>query len=162
MSGGTIQRLGIAQAFLNQPSFVILDEPTAGLDITERRNFREFVSSYSEKNTIIISTPIVSDIEYIASDLILLKKGNLISKGKYKEQLHELQGMVWENTDSEERILKLRKIVESFGGIITNFKGEDPKENHLRYVCRERLCETTIETIPNLNDYYLWKMWRHK
>ena len=158
MSGGTIRRLGIAQAFLNKPSFVILDEPTAGLDITERRNFREFVSNYSKENTVIISTHIVSDIEYIASDLILLKKGVLISKGSYKEQLGRLQGMVWENTNTEEKIFDLKKRVESFGGTITNFKGEDERENHLRYVHEDKLCDSSIGVISDLNDYYLWKM----
>ena len=162
LSGGTLRRLGIAQAFINQPSFVILDEPTAGLDITERRNFRDFVSRYSEKNTVIISTHIVSDIEYIASDLILLKKGNVISNGKYKDQLNEIQGMVWECKEREDKILSLRKLVENYGGIITNYKGEDPMENQLRYISSIKLSDTSVSAIPNLNDYYLWKMWRQQ
>lgn len=158
MSGGTLRRLGIAQAFLNNPNIVILDEPTAGLDITERRNFKEFISEYSRKNTVIVSTHIVSDIEYIASSLLLIKKGKFLAQGDYKELLNQLQGMVWEEIDNGDNIQSLRKKIEMTGGIITNFKGENYNENRLRYVSLTKLSNKSIKKVPELNDYYLWKI----
>lgn len=158
MSGGTLRRLGIAQAFLNNPNIVILDEPTAGLDITERRNFKEFISEYSRKNTVIVSTHIVSDIEYIASSLLLIKKGKFLAQGDYKELLNQLQGMVWEEIDNGDNIQSLRKKIEMTGGIITNFKGENYNENRLRYVSLTKLSNKSINKVPELNDYYLWKI----
>ena len=158
MSGGTLHRFGIAQAFLNNPNIVILDEPTAGLDITERRNFKEFISEYSRKNTVIVSTHIVSDIEYIASNLLLIKEGRLLAQGDYRELLNQLQGMVWEEVDNSDNIRSLRNKIEMAGGIITNFKGENYNENRLRYVSLTKQSNKSIKRAPELNDYYLWKI----
>ena len=86
LSGGMKRRAGIAQAMLNNPKILILDEPTAGLDPNERIRFRNLISELSEDRLVLLSTHIVSDIEYIANQIWLMKDGTLIRKGTAREQ----------------------------------------------------------------------------
>lgn len=95
-SGGMKRRLGIAQALLNDPKLLILDEPTAGLDPKERVYFRNLISGMSRDKIIIISTHIVSDIEYISDRILVMKKGRFILDGPAEELVREVDGMVWE------------------------------------------------------------------
>ncbi|MCI9439948.1 MAG: ABC transporter ATP-binding protein [Ruminococcus sp.] len=94
-SGGMKRRLGIAQALLNDPKILILDEPTAGLDPKERVYFRNLISGMSKDKIIIISTHIVSDIEYISDRILVMKKGRFILDGPAEELVAEVDGMVW-------------------------------------------------------------------
>ena len=94
-SGGMKRRLGIAQALLNDPEILILDEPTAGLDPKERAYFRNIISEMANGKIIIISTHIVSDIEYISDQILIMKKGSFILQGTSEELLPEVNGMVW-------------------------------------------------------------------
>ena len=81
LSGGMVRRLGIAQAMLNDPEILILDEPTSGLDPKERIRFRNIISAFSRDRIVILSTHIVSDVEYIADEILLMKGGKLLQQG---------------------------------------------------------------------------------
>lgn len=95
-SGGMKQRILIAQAMLNDPKILIMDEPTAGLDPSERIRIRKFFSTISENKIILIATHIVSDIEFIAKEIVLLKNGEMIKAGRPQQLLEEITDKVYE------------------------------------------------------------------
>lgn len=101
LSGGMRQRLGIAQAVLGDPDILILDEPTAGLDPQERIRFRNLITRFSKNRTVLLATHIVSDVEFIANEVMILKEGSLIRQGTPIQLEEELDGSVWSVTIPE-------------------------------------------------------------
>lgn len=108
-SGGMKQRIGIAQALLNNPQVLIVDEPTAGLDPQERVRFRNLLSDLSGERIIILSTHIVPDVEAVATDIAVIKDGRLVEHALPEKMLELVEGKVWEVVVSSDELVKLRE-----------------------------------------------------
>lgn len=107
LSGGMKRRVGIAQAMLNDPKILILDEPTAGLDPSERIRFRNLISELSEDRVVLLSTHIVSDVEYIAGEILLMKDGEITVSGTADEVIASMPMKVWRCSVKKETIEKV-------------------------------------------------------
>lgn len=104
LSGGMKRRAGIAQAMLNNPQILILDEPTAGLDPNERIRFRNLISELAEERIVLLSTHIVSDVEYIANDILLMKDGRIVLSGTSEELITSMPERVWSCTLTRQQV----------------------------------------------------------
>lgn len=149
-SGGMKRRIGIAQAIINEPEILILDEPTAGLDPTERIRFSNIISDMGKDKIVLLSTHIVSDIEAIANNLVVVKKGNVLKTGNVDEIIQIVKGRVWETVVSHEVYQKLR--VER---AVIHLK-QMGKEVQVRFVGEQYPGAENREAEPTLEDYYIF------
>jgi ABC-2 type transport system ATP-binding protein len=151
-SGGMKQRLGIAQALINDPELLIVDEPTAGLDPEERVRFRNLLSDIGHTRLVILSTHIVSDVESIATEIAILRHGSLAAFGTPESLLQSAVGKVWgcvvpsNEFESLRAQLKISNAVRKADGI------------HLRLVHPESPLPQAVRMEPNLEDSFLYCM----
>lgn len=150
LSGGMRQRVRIVQAMLNDPDILILDEPTAGLDPQERIRFRNLITKFSENRIVLLATHIVSDVEYIANQVILLKDGQLLKKDSPQALARGIEGKVWDVTVNDETI----------GDKLKHFKVSNMMRDHdgihLRVIHDEKPVPHAINVPPNLEDVFLY------
>jgi len=154
-SGGMKQRVGIAQALLNDPQLLIVDEPTAGLDPEERVRFRNLLSELSGERIVILSTHIVSDVEATATDIALISQGTLVAHASPEELLRRVEGKVWEwilpsaDLNAARQRYLISNTARRSDGVHARVLGDAPPNG-------------TQPVTPNLEDAYLYCLSLHR
>lgn len=150
LSGGMKRRVGIAQAMLNDPRILILDEPTAGLDPSERIRFRNLISELSEDRVVLLSTHIVSDVEYIAGEILLMKDGEITISGTAEEVIASMPLKVWRCSVKKETI---EKVLHKY--LVSNVKTV-PGGAELRILSATPPIANAVEEDATLEDVFLY------
>ncbi|OUP84327.1 ABC transporter ATP-binding protein [Lachnoclostridium sp. An169] len=148
-SGGMLQRIGIAQALLNDPKILILDEPTAGLDPRERIRFRSLIAGFARDRLVLLSTHIVSDVEHIATQVLLMKNGKILAQETIEELCRRFSGQVFTLNVPAGQAEAYQQLY-----LVTNVQ---PAGNQvkLRIVCPDEPEGGAVPAAPTLEDAYL-------
>lgn len=148
-SGGMRQRIGICQALLNRPSFLLLDEPTVGLDPDERVHFKRLIFHQAEHSTVLLSTHIVSDVEALATHIIVMKHGRVLAVGKVNELKEALTGLIWKVPKDTNNSFSFPHIVGS-----NNMNNDGFEET--KVISNVAPSSQAIQADPTLEDVYLY------
>ena len=145
------QRLGIAQAVLNDPAVLVLDEPTAGLDPKERVRFRNLIASFAQNKVVLLSTHIVSDVESIADRILVMRAGAFVMEGTPSDLLEAARGKVWEVEVSSREAESLSARLA-----VANARYGEGGRSFVRYVSDEPAVPGSVPAAPTLEDLYLY------
>ncbi len=151
LSGGMKRRVGIAQALLNDPEVLVLDEPTGGLDPGERVRFRNLLSEFAHDRIVLISTHIVSDVEYIAGCHAMIREGKLLATGTTEELVRLVEGKVWTCTVPAQAVTEYERRLR-----IVSLRNEHDGSVSIRYLAKKPCNEHSAAAVPRLEDLYLW------
>lgn len=150
-SGGMKKRIGIAIALLNNPKLIVMDEPTAGLDPKERIRFRSIVSKIKYESIIIISTHIVSDVEHIADNIILMNEGKLLEHDRCNNLIDNMKNNVWCVDVDNEKVLEYSEEYR-----IVNAVNIDREHSRLRIIGENKPIKNSQSVYPTLEDIYMY------
>lgn len=150
LSGGMKRRAGIAQAMLNNPKILVLDEPTAGLDPNERIRFRNLISELAEDRLVLLSTHIVSDVEYIANQILLMRDGQIVLAGEAQELIDSMEESVFSLYARKNDISRLMKKYK-----VSNLKTEHDGVE-LRIIAGKQPSPDAVRVDANLEDVFLY------